>query len=107
DTMVRALQRPVVAQLANCGGQISVVGCDGASVAEPAQIFLDDEAQADGVAEFADREAVASRADSLRAVLDHQEIVSSGEARDGRHVWGQAVKVHRHNGAGTRGNRRL
>jgi len=71
NAVVRALERAVIAQLANARGQIGIVGGHGAAIAEAAEIFLDDEAQAHHVAMFADGKGIAARADALRAILDH------------------------------------
>ena len=67
-----ALQRAVVAQLANPSGKVLVIRRHGAAVAKAPQILLDDETQAHRIAHFADREPVPSRPDGLRAILHHE-----------------------------------
>ena len=70
----------MVAQLADVGGQVFVIGGHGAAVAEASQVLLDDEAQADCVAELSDGKLIAASADALGAVFHHKQIVGFGDA---------------------------
>ena len=93
--------RPVVAQLAHDAvHDPRVIGDHRAAVAEAAQVLLDDEAGADRVAQLADLEAVAARADALRVIFDHQQLVLVRDLADGLHVRALPVEVHRHNRLG-------
>src|SRR5208282_2414415 len=98
---------PVVAQLANPGVDVGVVGHDGPAVAEGAQVLLDDETGGCSVAEFGDFEALAVSADGLRVVLDQTQIVFVGDFFDGGHVGALAVKMDRENRLGLRRDGRL
>ena len=60
------------------------------------------EAEEAGVAERADRASVPGRAQRVRAVLDHEQLVARGDVEDGPHVAREAVEVRRHDGAGGR-----
>ena len=57
-----------------------IIGHHRAAVAEAAQVFLDDEAGAHRVAQLAEGEIVAARAQRLRVVFDDQELVLLGDA---------------------------
>ena len=70
--------RAVVAQPADGGVDVGVVGDQRAAVAEGAEVLLDDEAGGGGVAELADLEVRPARADGLGVVLDDLELVLVG-----------------------------
>ena len=57
------------------------------------------EAEEAGVAERADGLAVPGRAERVRAVFDHAQLVARRDVEDGLHVARQAVQVRRHDGA--------
>ena len=61
----------------------------------------------DEVAEAADAPAAPGRADGVRRVLDHPQPVACGDRVEALHVDRQAGKVHRHDRARARGDRRL
>src|SRR6185437_16409862 len=65
------------------------------------------EAEAHQVAETADTPAAPHRADGVRGVLDDAQLVLLGNGVQALHVHRQAGKMHRHDGAGARGDRRL
>jgi hypothetical protein len=91
---------PVVAQLADFAVHILVVGNHRAAIAKTAEVLLGDEAGADGVAQFADSEAVSASADPLRIVFHDQQIVAVGDLAEGLHVGGLAIEMNRDQGLG-------
>src|SRR5713101_6955144 len=107
DAVIRTLQRAVVAQLANPSGQVTIVGGNRATIAEAPQVLLDDETQADCVAEFADRETVTARADGLGAIFDDKKVMSPGDFPNRRHVRAKAIEMDRNDGARLGSNRSL
>lgn len=102
DAVVGTFHRAVVAQLADLGGKLFIIGGHGAAVAKASQVLLDDEAQANGIAELADGKVIAPCANALGAFFHDKEVVRFGDARDLWHVCGEAVQVRRHNGASVR-----
>jgi len=68
DAVVGAFHRAVVAKSADVGAKVLAIGGHGAAVTKASQVFLDDEAQADRVAEFADGKAIAPSSDALSAM---------------------------------------
>jgi len=84
----------VVTQLADAGGKLLIIGGHGAAVSKATQVFLDDEAQTNGVAELSDGEAVALGPDALRAVFDHEQVMGLGDPRDLRHVRREPIQMH-------------
>src|SRR5262249_25315134 len=64
-TVAGPLVRPMVPEFPHHPVDLRLIGDHGSAVAEAAQVFLDDEAGADGVAQLADAEPVATGADGL------------------------------------------
>src|ERR1051325_3938694 len=91
-----ALLGTVVAQLANRAIDLGIIGDDCAAVAERAEIFLDDEADSRGVAEFSNAEPVAACADSLGIVLNDLQIVLVRDLADRFHVGALSIKMNRY-----------
>src|SRR6266545_2487602 len=75
EAMARPLLGAMVAQPPNHAVHVLAIGNHRAAIAESAQVLLDDEAGANCVAQLADFEAVAARADGLGIVLDHQQLM--------------------------------
>lgn len=90
--------RAMVAQFADSGVDVWIVGDDCAAVAESTEILLDNEACGCGIAAVADAEAGAMGADGLCVVLDYMELVFGGDLPDCVHVGALAVEVNRHDG---------
>src|SRR5579872_2828789 len=89
-----ALLGAVVAQLANGAIDLGIVGDDCAAVAERAEIFLDDETDSRGVAEFSDAEPIAAGTDGLGIVLNDLEVVLVGNLADRFHVGALTIKMN-------------
>src|SRR2546422_6723143 len=89
--------RAVVAQLADGGIDVLVVGHQRAAVPKRAQILLDDKTDRSGVAQLADLEIGAMGADALGIVLDDLELVFIGNLFDRGHVGALTVKMDRDN----------
>src|SRR5882672_606031 len=70
-TVAGPLLRTVIAEPADHAVDEIAVRDHGAAIAESAEVLLDDEAGANGIAELADLETVAFRADALRVILHH------------------------------------
>lgn len=88
-----ALVRPVVAQLPDSPVDVGVVRDERATVPKRAEVPLNDEADGCGVAQLANREAVAGGIDRLRVVLDNEQLVGVRGLLDRRHVGALTVKV--------------
>src|SRR5207247_4592337 len=106
DAVVGTFQGAMVAQFAEARRQIPVVGDYDTPITEASQVFLDGEAQANGIAELTDGKMVSARSNRLCTILNYQQIISSRDPRDGRHVCGQAIKMHWDNclGSGCNGH---
>src|SRR5262249_51893682 len=91
-------ERAVISQLADGCCQILMVGDDCSTVAEAAQVLLDYEARTDRVAEFPNGKAVSARADCLRTILDHSQVVSPCDGGNSWHISWEAVEMYRHDG---------
>src|SRR5690242_1363513 len=83
----------MIPQFSDPGSQFGVIGDDGPSIAETAQVLLNDEAGTDSIAEFADGEVVATRPERLRAVLDEPEVPGSRNLCHGAHVRRLPIQV--------------
>jgi hypothetical protein len=94
--VARALLGAMIAEPADGTVDRFIVSHDRAAIAERAQVLLDDEAGAYSVAQLADLESVAARADGLGVVLDDQQIVLVGNFADGAHVGALAVEMDGH-----------
>src|SRR5262249_17066833 len=73
--VTRPLVRPMVPEFPHHSVNVLLIGDHGSAVAETAQVFLDDEAGAYGVAQLADAEPVAAGADGLRVIFDYEKFV--------------------------------
>src|SRR5208283_3285401 len=98
----RAFQGSVIAHAANGQFDVGAIGNEGATVAKGAEIFLDDEAGANRVAEFALLEAAAVSVDGLGVIFNDPELVLFGDGADGLHVGAMAVEMHGNDADGAR-----
>ena len=97
----------VVAQGSHFFGQIMVIGGDRAGVAERAEVFTGVETGRGGVPQATGFASMVQRALRLGVVFDDLESVPGRDFHDGIHVGGLAVEMNRHDGFGSRGNRRF
>src|ERR1051326_6803473 len=95
----------VVAQPTDRSINRFIVRYERAAVAECAEILLNEETGGRGVAEFADFETIAVRADGLGVIFNHAELMLFGDFADGLHISALAVKVDRDDGLCLSGDR--
>src|ERR1035437_4266423 len=107
ETVDVARGRAVVAQPADGGINVGVVGDQRAAVAEGAKVLLDDKAGRSRITELADLELRSVRANALSVVFDDLELVLLGDLIDGDHVRALPVEVDGYDGLGFRGDGRL
>ena len=100
----RTLERAMVTQTAHGLFDVGTIGNEGAAVAEGAEVFLDDEAGADGIAELALFETIAVGVDGLGVVFHNPEFVLLSDGADGLHISTMAVEVHGDDADGARGD---
>ncbi len=80
---------------------------DHAALAVGTEVLAGIEAEAAHVAEAADATALVLGAVRLAGILDHDQAVAARDLEDRIHVGRLAVQVHRDDGLGARGDRRL
>ena len=102
QAVMGALRGAVIPQDADPVGHLLAVRHHRASVSEAAEVFLDDEAEADRIAQLADGEVVPAGADRLGIVLDDEQVMGHGDLGHGAHLCRLPVEVHRHNSLGAR-----
>src|SRR5260370_13139632 len=88
----------IFADLPQRDGELRIVGCRHAGIAERSQILCRIEAEAGDVAKATGRSSMIESAMALRAILDDPEAVAAGEAHDPAKGGRLAVKVHRQHG---------
>ena len=98
--MVIPVGLTAVSRTSDAFGERTVVGDDGAAVAERAEIFCRIETECACSADRADWASVRHRHVGLAAVLDHREVMPRRNPFDRSHVGGLAVEMNRHDRAG-------
>src|SRR5579884_1797653 len=93
EAVHRTLQRAVIAQALYGGGNIFAVGDERAAVAKGSEVLLDDEAGADGIAQFALLETVAVGVDGLCVIFYNPELVLLGDGAHRLHIGAVSVEV--------------
>ena len=97
----------MVAQQLGLVRQRRIIGRDHAAVAEGAEVLRREKAEAAEVSDGAGAAPLVLRADRLRAVLDHVQVVPLGDRHNRIHVGHLSVQVHGHDHLGFRCDRGL
>ena len=90
----------VIASLSHAVREIRIRGDDGSGVAACPQVLARVEAETAGLPEVARLPAMAGRSLSLGRILDHRDVMPTGNGHHGAHIDAAAIQVHRHDSPG-------
>src|ERR1700750_3258333 len=104
--MLALLALAEIAQPPDAVRHVAVVGANGATVAERAEVLAGVEGEGRGGGERSSALAAVPRAVSLGGVLEHEQAVRAGDLRERTHVASLTVQMHGDDGRGARGDER-